>query len=332
MLRRLSWIGLALALGTAAEAAPLRVFTYNTAGLPPLPQAGIPDRSAQFAAMAPLLEGLPDSTLVALQEVFYVPYYDTLASGVTYPSVTPKTNDGPNGIGDGLTLMADWALSGVAHVAWANCFGSGGLNGSDCDTNKGFLFARVALAPGLEVDVYNLHADAGQDTDSVAARQANLAQLAAYVSTNSIAAGRAVIVLGDTNSLYSRSTDTIAAFAAGLGLTDAWVAEALGGLVPDFSATPNNAGCPPPRGSAAPGPAASGASCELVDKIFYRSGTSVQLSLVDYEVALNFVSGTTPLSDHLPVASLFDVTLVPEPHVAALLALGALGLRVRRRA
>jgi hypothetical protein len=78
--------------------------------------------------------------------------------------------------------------------------------------------------------------------------------------------------------------------------------------------------------------AASCQTSELVDKIFYRSGTSVQLSLVDYEVALNFVSGTTPLSDHLPVASLFDVTLVPEPHVAALLALGALGLRVRRRA
>jgi hypothetical protein len=326
---------LALILASAAEGVPLRVVTYNVDGLPAIPPIQ-PDRTAEIAAMAPLVEGLHSDgtdTLVALQELFNPPYYSALTNTSTYASITGKTNDGPNGIGDGLTLMADAALSDVTHVPWAlpgGCFGSGGANGSDCDTNKGFLFARIALAPGLEVDFYNLHADAGQDAGSIAARQANLAQLASYVATSSIAAGRAVILVGDTNSLYTRDTDVIAAFAAGLGLTDAWVEQALGGVVPGFG-TANNAGCPPPRGSAAPGPAASGATCELVDKIFYRSGSTVQLSLVDYEVALNFVSGSTPLSDHLPVASLFDVTLVPEPRLAALLAAALLGLAARGR-
>jgi hypothetical protein len=331
--------GLAIAgatfLAGAAAAVPLRVVTYNVDGLPPI-QGVQPLRTAEMAAIAPLLEGLHTDgtdTLVALQELFYAPYYTTLTSPptVNYPSITAKTNDGPNFLGDGLTLLSDAPLGGVSHVAWGpgGCFGSGGLNGSDCDTNKGFLFARVTLAPGLEVDVYNLHADAGQDAGSIAARLANLTQLATAIQTQSV--GRAVIVLGDTNSLYTRSTDAIASFAAGLGLDDAWVESALGGLVPGFGAV-NNSGCPPPRGSAAPGPAASGSSCELVDKIFFRSGASVQISLLDYDVALNFVDGLgQPLSDHLPVAALFDITLVPEPSVAALLAVSAVMLHAARR-
>lgn len=324
---------LAAVLSAAAFAAPLRVVTYNTFGLPPLPIAGIPDRSAEFAAMAPLIEALQADgtpTLVALQEVFHTPYFDTLAAGVTYPFVTVKDNGGPSGIGDGLTLMSDLALGSFARVQWTNCFGTGGSGGSDCDTNKGYSFARIAVAPGLEIDIYSLHADAGQGTESIAARLANLNQLSVAIGANS--GGRAVIVLGDTNSLYTRSTDAIASFAAGLGLSDAWVTEALAGTVPGFG-TVNNSGCPPPRGTATGGAInAAGATCELVDKIFYRSGSTVQIALTDYDVALNFVTGTgAPLSDHLPVAALFDVQLVPEPAAGALLALAALALRLRRR-
>ena len=336
---RIATLGLAGALGlsSAALGAPLRVVTYNVDGLPPI-QNVQPLRTTEMAAIAPLLQGLHADgtpTLVGMQELFYAPYYTTLTSPptVTYPYVTPKTNDGPNFIGDGLTLMSDAAMSGVSHVAWARpegCFGSGGTNGSDCDTNKGFLFARVTLAPGLEVDLYNLHADAGQDAGSQAARIANLIQLSNAIYTNS--AGRAVIVLGDTNSLYTRDTDAIASFAAGLGLKDAWVESALGGVVPGFGPI-NDAGCPPPRGTATGGAVnASGSNCELIDKIFFRNGTNVQIALTDYEVPLNFVNGSgAPLSDHSPVTALFEITLVPEPSVAALLVVVAGTLQGRRR-
>lgn len=323
-----------LAIAGAASAAPLRVVTYNTFGLPPIPGI-VPDRSAEFAAMAPLLEDLHADgtpTVLAMQELFHQDYYDTVTNPatVTYPTVTAKDNGGPSSIGDGLTLMSDLDVLSFSRTQWANCFGSGGLFGSDCDTNKGFMFARAELAPGIEIDFYQLHADAGTDTDSRIARLANIAQLVTAIQSNST--GRAVIVLGDTNSLYTRSAEDFGQILSALGLEDAWIESALGGAIPGFGSA-NNSGCPPPRGSAT-GAAidASGATCELVDKILFRSGGGVQLTLLDYDVALNFVDGTgNPLSDHLPVAATFDAQLVAEPSLAPLLAVGVLVVLARRR-
>jgi hypothetical protein len=325
----------AAVLGCAsASAATLQVVTYNTMGLPPLPPF-VPDRTAQFNGMAPLLESLHASgppTVLALQEVFYSPYFATLTSSATqtYPDVTVKDNGGPNGIGDGLTLMSDPSIDSFTRTQWANCFGSGGANGSDCDTNKGFAFARITLAQGAELDLYTLHADAGQDAGSQAARQANILQLISVISASS--AGRAVIVLGDTNSLYTRSTDNIGLMLSNVGLRDAWIDFALGGTTPGFGAA-NNSGCPPPRGNAVGGAVnASGSTCELIDKIFFRGSAQLQLTLVDYEVLLNFVDGNgAPLSDHLPVTAMFDYQLVPEPLLALLLCVGAASLAARRR-
>jgi hypothetical protein len=325
---------LLLALASAAAAAPLRVVTYNTFGLPPI-SGLVPDRSAEFAAMAPLLEGLHADgtpTVVALQEVFYAPYYDTLTSpvAVSYADVTAKDAGGPNGIGDGLTLMSDAEILSFARTQWNDCFGASGLAGSDCDTNKGFLFARLEAAPGVEVDLYQLHADAGTDAGSTAARIANLLQLSAAIQANS--AGRAVIVLGDTNSRYTRSAENFGQILGALGLEDAWIESALGGAIPGFGSNING-GCPPPRGNATGGAVdASGSSCELVDKILFRSGDDVSLALLGYDVPLHFVDGAgAPLSDHLPVAALFDVQRVPEPSLAALLLVGAAIARRRAR-
>jgi endonuclease/exonuclease/phosphatase family metal-dependent hydrolase len=332
--------GVVLTCG-AANAALLRVATYNVHGLPPITGI-IPDVTANMTAIAPLLEALhadATPTVVALEEAFYQPYYDILTSSSTvhYAAITSKTTStrppSTNAVGDGLVLFSDASLIGPAvHTTWSDCFGSGLSNGGDCEAPKGFLFARVSMGAGMEIDLYSLHADAGSgsDTGSIAARVANLNQLAAAIAANSV--GRAVIVLGDTNSLYTRSSDVIASFASGLGLTDAWVQRALGGVVPGAGAT-NNSGCPAPRGSATGGAInASGATCELVDKIFYRSSTSVLLTLQNYDVPLNFVAGSgSPLSDHLPVTALFDVLLVPEPATLGLLVAGSLTLAARRR-
>jgi endonuclease/exonuclease/phosphatase family metal-dependent hydrolase len=227
--------------------------------------------------------------------------------------------------------MSDPAIDFFARTQWTDCFGTGGLNGSDCDTNKGFAFARITLAPGAEIDLYDLHADAGQDAGSRAARQANILQLISFINTNS--SGRAVIVLGDTNSLYTRSTDNIGLMLSNAGLQDAWIQSALGGTTPGFSTSPNNSGCPPPRGNAVGGAVdASGASCELIDKIFFRSSAQLELTLLKYEVLLNFVDGSgASLSDHLPVTARFDYQLVPEPTLAVLLSVAAASIASRRR-
>lgn len=293
---------------TAAAADPVEVLTYNVRGLPP---QVIEDRTQEIAAIAPLLEDYhtPDgshegaATLVELQELFYQPYYDTLTTDetVSYPYITPKDNGGPASIGDGLNALSDYPFSDLSRVQWNDCFGSFGANGSDCDTNKGFSRAVYELADGAFVDVYNLHADAGQDEGSRAARRANIAQLVAAMNALS-PDGTAVIVMGDTNSLYTRSgNDNIETLLSGTGVKDVWVELKHGGVVPPAGAAVDG-GC-----DADP----AGSECERIDKIFYRSGDMVTLTPVSYAVPDDLFSEEgTDLSDHKPVAARFEVAAV----------------------
>ncbi|GAA4721558.1 hypothetical protein Prum_010910 [Phytohabitans rumicis] len=109
---------------------------------------------------------------------------------------------------------------------------------------------RVRLAEGVYVDFYNLHADAGSDSGDLSARAANFAQLSSFISSHS--AGNAVVVMGDTNTRYTRATDgtTIRDFASANGLTDVWVELTRGGNAPaegsDAWGVPSPA-APPPR-------------------------------------------------------------------------------------
>jgi hypothetical protein len=62
---------------------------------------------------------------------------------------------------------------------------------------KGFSMARTTLAPGIVVDVYNHHAEAGGGTDDAEARAIGYAQLTDFIQTYSV--GNAVLIGGDTN-------------------------------------------------------------------------------------------------------------------------------------
>ena len=124
--------------------------------------------------------------------------------------------------------------------------------------------------------------------------------------------------MGDMNAKFTRSMDTVGNLITNLGMTDVWVELANGGSVPGFGAD-IDAGCPPPRGNAM-GMAvdASGPTCELVDKIMYRSSSLLELMPLSYEVLLDFVDGmSNPLSDHLPVTATFSYAVVPEPAVGS---------------
>ena len=59
--------------------------------------------------------------------------------------------------GSGLNTVANFDWTTFNRIKWDAC----NLNSGDCLTPKGFSFMRLQLAEGIEVDLYNLHADAG---------------------------------------------------------------------------------------------------------------------------------------------------------------------------
>jgi hypothetical protein len=162
---------------------------------------------------------------------------------------------------------------------------------------------RVAIAgptdnsTAVYVDFYNLHTDAGGEDQDLVARQHNVNQVAGYISQWS--KGNAVVVYGDFNSRYSRTADTaIRALlasenATGLGLTDAWVELQRGGVVPTEESVCGNP--------------ASDSTCEVVDKVFYRSSPLVTLQAETFRYAsTDFLQADgNVLSDHNPVFAEF---------------------------
>ncbi|KAI9993606.1 hypothetical protein PInf_015891 [Phytophthora infestans] len=142
---------------------------------------------------------------------------------------------------------------------------------------------------------------AGVSMNDQKARASNLKQLGDYISENS--AGNAVIVMGDTNTRYTRKLDTIAEFVAEQNMTDGWIEYVRKGKLPKKGAeaikceTANMAN-----------------KCEVVDKILYRSGKYVTLKLDTWNnenKAFLDKSGKA-LSDHPPISSTFSWSANPD--------------------
>ncbi|EPJ40897.1 hypothetical protein STAFG_2069 [Streptomyces afghaniensis 772] len=114
-------------------------------------------------------------------------------------------------------------------MKWKDC------TGTNCLTPKGFSLARLRLAEGAFVDLYNVHTNADSTDDALAARRANVEQLSDFIQANS--AGNAVIVMGDTNTRYTRTGDNIRTLLSENGLTDAWVKLVKGGTPPARAVT-----------------------------------------------------------------------------------------------
>ncbi|MFG1670107.1 jacalin-like lectin [Streptomyces sp. Y7] len=270
---------------TAASSGTFDVLTYNIAGLP----LGLGDSDPE--TNTPLIgQRLAPYDIVNVQEDFN--YHASLYANDTHPHRTATS--GGAAFGDGLNTLSDHPFEDFERVRWNDC------TGTNCLTPKGFTLARVRLAEGVFVDLYNVHTNADSDDAALAARRANVEQLSDFIRANS--SGNAVIVMGDTNTRYTRAGDNIRTLVSENGLTDAWVQLVKGG-------TPPAAGSDPLLCDAA----APANDCEVVDKVLYRGSELLTLNATRYnnDWAKFLRADGKHLSDHFPHTVDFSYTLNP---------------------
>jgi len=255
------------------------VLAYNVAGLPEGISQSNPLRYSDSIGKL-----VNEFDIVHVQEDFC--YHQQLTRNIRHPYVTEPSGCVP--FGDGLNTFSRFMISGFKRMKWQHC------NGTDCLTPKGFSFSRILIAPGHNVDFYNVHCNAGSEYMDLLARRKNIVQLCDYIREHSD--GEAVIVMGDMNCRYTRAGDTIREVLS-LGFTDAWIELIRNNDIPvqgsssltDCESNPTSAGC------------------EVVDKIFYRSSSRIKLTALSYQHddERYYYTNGDPLSDHSPAFAKF---------------------------
>ncbi len=257
--------------------------SYNVAGLLEPFSSAESDRQSATEMISCYVN---DYDFVNVQEDFnyHAALYDTCNN---HPYRSPTS--GGMAFGSGLNSMSRFTYQDWTRVKWDAC------NGIDCFTPKGFTLARTQLAEGVFVDIYNLHTQAQVGDADLKARRANILQLANYIENHS--AGNAVIVMGDTNTRYTRSGDNIRELI-NRGFKDAWIELLRDGNIPASG-----------EGALTCKPYITSADCEIVDKVLYRDGDFVKLDATHYEVRIDDITDEgLKLSDHPPVQTNFTFT------------------------
>ncbi|KAK7691554.1 hypothetical protein QCA50_004953 [Cerrena zonata] len=293
------WVSLALFLSSPVLSSPVlttrattsgtfNLLTYNVAGLPEILSSGDPE--ADTSQISPRLTNY---NIVNVQEDFN--YHATLYAGDDHPY--RSATSGGAGIGSGLNTLSDFPFIDYERVGWDDC----NLNSGDCLTPKGFTFTRVRVSEGVWVDLYDLHTDAGDEAGDITARSKNFAQLTSWINTWS--AGMPFVVMGDTNSRYTRNgdADTLRNFVANTGSVDSWVQHIRGGTPPPGNTDALVCPFPFPAGTSQD----TMNACETVDKFFIRGSKTLSLASTSFNNEnLAFQNATgAPLSDHYPLTS-----------------------------
>ena len=198
---------------TAGPSGEFVMLSYNVAGLPEALSGSEP--AINTPIIGPKLNAFD---LVLLQESWKTPepnplaplrvYHEDLEAAADFPHrSTPATQPlGSNPhrpealLADGLNRFSRLSFDEVTRVAWTGCFG--GMDRSDhgagdCLATKGFSVATTELADGVELDVYNLHGEAGSSARDQELQAADYEQLAKFILEHS--ADKAILLAGDTN-------------------------------------------------------------------------------------------------------------------------------------
>ncbi|KAJ5715032.1 mannose-binding lectin [Penicillium malachiteum] len=282
---------------TTSTSGSLTALTFNVAGLPSWLQSNdVNGSKTENAEEIGTYFSEYGYDIINMQEDFnYHAYiYDT--DNHTYRTST----SGGAGIGSGLNTISNYDWVDFTRTKWDECSDASEY---DCLTPKGFTFMRWNPSTGVYIDVYNLHADAGTEDGDEDARNDNLQQVADYIDTWSI--GNAVLIMGDTNSRYTRSADTgIRVFKSQNSLSDVWVQLVKDGVYP--TAGEDADVCDNPSTTE---------TCETVDKVLYRGSSIVTFDATSFkydgEEFLNTDSDYLGdvLSDHNPVLVDFSWSL-----------------------
>jgi hypothetical protein len=278
-----------------ASSGEFTMLSYNVAGLPQ--EVSSENPSEHLPLISPLLD---EYDVVMTQEDFdwwgpqvedldFVHYHERLRADTHFPYETEQ-HPGPAAVGidgsdpqrpipyvgDGLGFLSQFPMTDVQRVPWTHCYGV--LDGaSDCLAMKGFAVATLELAPGALVDVYTLHAEAGEGPHDQPIQVENFEQLAAFVNDHS--EGHAVILGGDTNLHLEPDHDQAP------GDTPIWEGflEATG-----LTDTCSVVECP---------------GVGEIDKVAWRDGNGVTFEPQSFEHPTDRFSGPDgeDLSDHPPV-------------------------------
>ena len=263
---------------SAPQSGRFSLLTYNVAGLPQLVSSSEPE--VNVALISPLLNHYD---LALVQEDFS--YHSRLSARAAHAYRSEPMRSSLALMPDGLNWFSRFAFGWVHRVRWGQCNGYLGA-ASDCLADKGFSFGEVTLAPGVTVDLYNLHAEAGGSALDIEVRRANFEQLADYIRTRS--RHHAVIVAGDTNLRMSvpRDVDTLERFLASTGLTDAC----------------RRFGC----------------GEERLDRVMFGSPGAIQLDVLGWWTDRRFVDVEgAPLSDHPAIGVELGWRKRSEPNLVA---------------
>ena len=277
---------------SVADSGTFSVITYNVAGLPQMISSAATNRDVSTPEIGRKLNGFD---VAHVQEDFN--YNDLLCGMSQHPYRT--ISKGKVLFGDGLNTFSRFPIREVRRVKWDDC------TGADCFTPKGFSYSQLEVAAGVFIDFYNVHANAYNHRSAAAARRKNMIQLSDFIKKHS--PGNAVVIMGDLNGRYGFDQDNIGLLHESTGMEDAWVKLKKQGIFPNASAET------PPSDIMS-----SGDSSETIDKILYRSSSSIQLNVSDYrlEKLLFSNAGGQPLSDHHPVSAKLTWKVLPERYVS----------------
>ena len=201
---------------------------------------------------------------------------------------------------DGLNLIWKKGTITASNESWTRWTSVADTDGNQY-VKKGFRHYDMTVGEGMVMDVYVLHMDAGDTDDAIGSREAQWRQLA--VAINNADASRPKVVIGDTNSRWTREDikTNFIDLLINCTFSDVWV-ELCRDNIPPTTAMGDLTDQSDPTNYA---------NYEVVDKIIYinpKSDNTMQLSPNSFRIEQDYTYGnvqgnddTKPLGDHKPV-------------------------------